>query len=642
MSGAGPVESSEASSAQRRIHFLDQLVPDGAVQNITRALDLHGELNVAALDRALRRTVRRHESLRTCFAVVDGSLRQLITEREPRLRVVDVRDVLSGDAAPSPAGLVQALTDQEAVRVFDLARAPLLRLTLLHTGPRRYVLLTSFHHIIADAWSVDIFFTELAALYRADRTGEPALLPEPRLQYADYATWQNRLMRAGRWERGSAYWREQLRDATELALPTDRPRPARPAYRGGSYRFSLDTAVTARLGELARAEGATVFMALLAGFAILLHRCTGQQDIVVGGTASGRDRPKIESLIGAFVNMLALRIRVDGDRSAREVLRLTSETCQDAYEHQDVPFEQVVAARGEARRSDRHPIFQVVFQMITEADPELALPGATGTLREVDRENSTYDLVCTVTRTRERLAGRIDYDTDLFARSSVVALADCWLAILADLGRDPDRKVRELAPGGDRTSGAPPAPVTRAALDQVLDVAALAGPDAGDDLHGEVVDVHGLPTPVAMPGELWVVGGGWRTRTGRLVRRRPDGTLAPAYLPDHPAEGVETRVAGTGPTDATEAAIAAIWSEVLARPDIGRHDNFFVLGGHSLLATVVVTLIQERLGAPLSLADFFLYPTVAGLAAELTARPAVAGTDGELADMLADLEREST
>ncbi|MEV0941672.1 condensation domain-containing protein [Micromonospora wenchangensis] len=635
MTGPGPVAASPASSAQRRIHFLDQLVPDGAVQNITRALDLRGDLDVTALHLAVRRIAGRHESLRTCFATVDGSLRQLITERVPRLRVVDIRDVLARHGAPT-TGLVRALTDQETTRAFDLARAPLLRLTLLHTAPHRYVLLMSFHHVIADAWSVDIFLTELAALYRAEHTGEPACLPEPRLQYADYATWQHRMLRTGRWERGANYWREQLRGAPELAVPTDHPRPARPAYRGDSYRFAIDADVTARLGELARAEGATVFMALLAGFAILMHRCTGQRDIVLGGTTSGRDRPEVEQLIGAFVNMLALRIRLDGDQSAREVLSHTSDTCQDAYDHQDVPFEQVVAAHGEVRRPDRHPIFQVVFQMITEAAAELSLPGLIATVQEVDRENSTYDLVCTVARTGERFTGRIDYDTDLFARPSVEALAECWLAILADLGRNPDRPIRELAPDGDRAAVTA---VGQTAPDRVPDVAALAGPAVGD-AHDEVLDPHGRPAPVGMPGELWTVVGDRRTRTGRLVRQRPDGSLVPAYLPERPAGAADTLDATAG-VDATEAPIAAIWCEVLGLAEVGRHDNFFVLGGHSLLATVVVTLLQERLGASLSLAEFFLHPTVAGLAAELTGRPAADEVDDDLAEMLTELERES-
>jgi hypothetical protein len=444
--GSAAAAVSAASFAQARIKFLDELASGGSAYHISRVIDLEGELDVAALDRSIRACARRHESLRTCLTVMGGELKQVVTAKEPILRVVDLRDVLA--AGPDPAvgeRVVRQLTRDEAAAPFNIKRAPLLRSCLIRLAENRHVLLLTLHHIIADAWSLEILLREIAALYRADLAGPehaPPPLPPLPLQYADYTLWQRRRLENGDLDRHLDYWRDQLDGLTELRLRTDRPRPTTPSHRGERHTLAVDPDLVDRLRRIGREEGATLFMTLLAGFNTLLYRATGREDVAVGGTSSGRDRPELRDMIGIFVNMLVLRTRLDGRAALRENLRRTAESCQDGFEHQEVPFDQVVAQHGGTRGPDRHALFQIVFQMISgaaaDAEAGMELPGLETRVHQFYQELSTFDLVCTVVESARGVTAEFAYSADLFDRDTIERLGDCWLLVLRQLVEDPD------------------------------------------------------------------------------------------------------------------------------------------------------------------------------------------------------------
>ncbi|MEV2254423.1 condensation domain-containing protein [Streptomyces sp. NPDC050147] len=613
---------SDASYAQSRMYFLDELADQTSVFTVARVLDLTGVLDPAALDAAVRGCVRRHESLRTCFRVLDGRLSQIVTDHEPALRIIDLRSLLGRNTSVDEQGLVAGLAGQEAAEPFDLRRVPLLRTTLIRLTDQRSVLLVTLHHIVADAWSLDLFLRELTALYRAHVTETPHGLPEPRLQYADFAAWQQRAEASGGHDRLLDHWRERIRALPELPLPTGRPRPEQLSYRSSELSVPLDDRLTAQLNTLGREEGASLFMVLLAGFYVALHRHSGRADLTVGGTTSGRARPETQNVIGSFVNMVVLRTLVRDDHTLRDVLRATAETCHDAYEHQELPFERLVAAHGGARRANQNPLFQIVFQMIVEADDELSVPGLRIRMRDAATTVTTFDLVCTVTNTAGRLSATLGYATELWDEDTVAALAEAWQRALRELAERPDRAVRDI-PLAEEHPYAPDA-----LPDELRRSTALA--DLPADAVLSVHDAYGHPAPRGSVGELVRRDGpdAPARPTGVAVQSDGNGRLVAAPSQEAaPQPGPKTEpLAHSAPVGPMERELVALWEEFLGRTGIGRHDNFFQHGGHSLLATVLITRVQERYGADVTLEAFFRGPTPAGLAEAIAA----ASPDGTL------------
>ena len=306
------------SFAQQRLWFLDQFQPGSPVYNIPAALRITAPLNAFALEQSLNEIVRRHEALRTTFAAVDGRPVQVIA---PALRVpLPVTD-LRGLPQTERETEATRLATQEAQHPFDLARGPLVRATLLRLGAGDHVLLLTMHHIVSDGWSMGVFFRELAVLYEAYATGKPSPLPELPVQYADFAQWQRQWLQGEVLAAHLTYWKQHLAGAPEvLELPTDRPRPAVQSFRGATYPFTLPPALSTALKTLSQREGVTLFMTLLAAFKTLLHRYTGQGDLVVGAPIANRTRAEIEGLIGFFVNTLVLRTDLSGNPRFGELL----------------------------------------------------------------------------------------------------------------------------------------------------------------------------------------------------------------------------------------------------------------------------------------------------------------------------------
>ncbi|HEY2737158.1 MAG TPA: condensation domain-containing protein, partial [Thermoanaerobaculia bacterium] len=325
------------SFAQQRLWFIDQLEPGNPLYNLPVALRVEGPLDRAVLALCLGEIVRRHEALRTVFTAQDGAPVQVIQPTE--LFLLPMVD-LSGLPETTREVTALHLVGDEAGRAFDLSRGPMLRGVLLRMAEGDHVAAFTMHHIASDGWSLGILVREVAALYPALAAGRPSPLPELPVQYADFSVWQRSWLSGEVLDGEIAWWRRQLAGLPPLLeLPTDRPRPAVQSFRGATRPVRLPAGLTRQLEALARREGATLFMVLLAGFQTLLARYSGQDDLAVGSPIAGRNRVEIEDLIGFFVNTLILRGDLSGEPSFCELLGRARETALSAYVHQDVPFE---------------------------------------------------------------------------------------------------------------------------------------------------------------------------------------------------------------------------------------------------------------------------------------------------------------
>ena len=359
------------SYAQQRLWFIDQLEGSSAEYNMPGVLRLKGELDVAALERALDTIVQRHESLRTHFEVIDGEPVQVI---DLECRIALPLEDLSGWEESARQERVQELLRSEAGRPFDLMHGPVLRVKLLRLGDRDHILLRTIHHIASDGWSEGVFHHELMTLYEAYREGRENPLKPLGVQYADFALWQRRCLDGGALESGLSYWKQQLCDIpARLELPTDHPRPAVQTFDAEACSMTLSAAQVSALKRLSRDHQSTLYMTLLSVFGMLLSRYSGQDDIVVGSPIANRQDEQLEGLIGFFVNSLVMRVRPRAEMNFRELLGQVRQTALEAYQHQDVPFERLVEELSPQRSLDTTPVFQVVFalQNAPMGEPEL-------------------------------------------------------------------------------------------------------------------------------------------------------------------------------------------------------------------------------------------------------------------------------
>ena len=330
-------------------------------------------MDVAALQSSINGLLRRHETLRTSFSVHDNEPVQVIVPFSAlTLPLIDLSALPSEQAHTEAA----ALRDAEARTGFDLTEGPLLRVKLLRLAGDEHVLLLTMHHIIADGWSMGILVKEVAALYEAYKSGVEAELPELPIQYADYAVWQRAYLSGEVLAQQLEYWKTQLAGAPAvLELPADRPRPAVQSFRGDSFSFSCSPELSSALREFSKREGVTLYMTLLAAFAVLLHRYSGERHIVIGTPIANRNRMEVEGLIGFFVNSLAMHVEIAEDPTFGQLVERVREIVLGAYAHQDVPFERLVEELKPERDLSRSPIFQVMFAWQNASTEELELEG---------------------------------------------------------------------------------------------------------------------------------------------------------------------------------------------------------------------------------------------------------------------------
>jgi amino acid adenylation domain-containing protein len=444
------------SYAQQRLWFLDRLAPGSPAYNIPTAYGLTGPLAPAALAAALAEVVRRHEILRARFVERDGEPRLEIAEAlAPGFLPLPLIDLdLSALAHPSLSGRRSAelarLRAEEAERPFDLAAGPLLRTALVRLGAEEHALLLNFHHAVYDGWSEGVLLRELAALYEAARAGTPSPLAEPVLQYADFAVWQ-RAWPPEVLGRQLAYWRGQLAGApTALELPTDRPRPAVASLRGASRRRLLGAPEVARLHQVARREGATLYMLLLAAFAATLARHGGQEDVLVATPVANRTRPEVEGLIGYFVNTLALRVRLGGDPEFRRVLASARQAMLAAFAHLDLPFEALVEELRPERDLSRAPLVQAMLSL-GGAAPERSLGGGLhlAGLPSPEKTTAKLDLSLAATELAGKDGGQgllldLEYAADLFTATAAERLLAHFATLLCGAAEAPELPLSRL------------------------------------------------------------------------------------------------------------------------------------------------------------------------------------------------------
>ncbi|HKN83704.1 MAG TPA: condensation domain-containing protein, partial [Pyrinomonadaceae bacterium] len=428
------------SFAQQRLWFFDQLEPNSASYNIPIVLRITGTLNVAALESSLAEVVRRHEALRTTFSLVDGVPVQFVRDvREWHLPLIEL------STTPEPEREAEILVKQEALRPFDLQTGPLFRATLLQLSAGEHLLLLTIHHIVSDGWSMSVLIREAATLYQSYIDGRDVQLPEIVVQYADFARWQREWLTGEVLEEQLSYWREQLGGApAELELPVDRARPETPNYKGAMETVALSEELTESLRAFGRSEGATLFMTLLAGFEALLHRYTGQTDIVVGTPVAGRNRAEIEHLIGFFVNTLALRTDLSGDPTFRELLKRVREVALGAYAHQDLPFERLVEELQPERHLGRAPLIRVMFVLQNTPLEVLELPDLSFTMVSARKSMAEFDWVVNAQETERGLFITFEYNTDLFEATTIRRLLEQFNILLAGAVAQPEHRISDL------------------------------------------------------------------------------------------------------------------------------------------------------------------------------------------------------
>ncbi|WP_304451229.1 non-ribosomal peptide synthetase [Nocardiopsis sp. YSL2] len=519
------------SAAQRRLWFLDRYEPGGAEYNSGGALRLSGPLDAAALTRALDALVHRHESLRTTFTEHDGQPVQVIGDPAgaPAPETADLETV----PEPDREAALDAVLAEFVHRPFDLARGPLFRSLLVTLGPSEHVLALGIHHIVVDAWSLSVLTRELGALYRTavrdgSGTGPRALaeragLRPPRLQYADFAAWQDSYMDSEPFQERIDHWRELLAGAEPLDLPTDRPRPPVRRGRGATRTFEIPEETLAAVRELEATAGATLFMVLTAAVQVVLSRYTGQRDIVLGTVTSGRDRAELEDVVGFFVNTLALRMTVDEGLTGRALLATVRETLLTAFQNGDVPFDTVVDAVAPRRDPSRPTLVQAVVALQNAPGQTWEIDGLTVAEQPLTRHSSLFDLSVDFYEDGGRLRGSVEYDTDLFDPETVDRFTEHVRLLLEGLATAPDAPVYQV----DLMSAAERAallPAGRAPGAQAP--AAGAGPVG----TGHVLDglyAHGADLPALTAGPDTLSFGALNERVDHLARRLAGAGVGP-------------------------------------------------------------------------------------------------------------------
>jgi thioesterase domain-containing protein len=482
------------SLGQERLWLMARLQPESPLYNIAVAYRLHGLLDLSALEQGVRRIAERHEMLRASFPTRDDGPIELVgPDAPPTFAVSDLRDLPTGERE---AG-IERLAAEAARRPFDLARGPLWRVEVLRWSDEGHDLVVAMHHIVSDAWSFYVFCRELAECYDASRSGRPPRLAELPIQYPDFAQRQRQSLSGRIVEEQHAYWRAHLAgEVLGLRLPADRPGSAAMIHRGSFQSLTIPARVAGALGALSRRENATMFMTLLAGFEVLLHRYSGQEGLVLCTPASGRHRSQTKDLIGYFNNILPMRFDLRGDPGFVELVRRTRRVALDAYKHQDLPF----LAIADSPNLKAVSLSRVLFSLDIEWPPKLMLSGLTSEARAMRTGTSDFDLSVSLWEDGEELQGVFEYKTELFDDGTVARVIADYRELLERLAGDPEAAISSLPAVGSPGARGRAAAVERGPAD-------YRPPDIPTELRitKEWEDVLGIH-PIGLDDDLFELG----------------------------------------------------------------------------------------------------------------------------------------
>ncbi len=430
---AGPAP---LSFSQERMWLIQSLDPRNTAYNIPASVWIGGPLDVAALSAAFDALYRRHDMLRSTVRLENGQPLQTIAPAAgPILALSDLR--AEGDGADA-AALAMAAAD--AATPFDLARGPVMRARLYQTGAARYLLSVVLHHIAADQWSLGVIGRDLGALYQAARSATAPDLPAAAISYQDYALWQRTEFAETEMARQLAFWRQQLAGLPALELPTDRPRPDLPSLNGAFVQLPIPDDLMAGLERLGNHAGSTLFMTMLAAFALLLHRLSGQTDIAVGVPVANRKQSATDALVGTFVNTVVLRVDLAGNPAFADLLQRVRAAALDAFAHQDISFDRLVQELAAGRDPSRAPLAQVLFNVTNAPMHGIAFDGLDWAPVLVDRGGAQFELNFSVDPAVTRTVV-LEYNTDLFERATAERLIAQFFTILGHVAAAPGTKL---------------------------------------------------------------------------------------------------------------------------------------------------------------------------------------------------------
>jgi len=430
------------SFPQQRQLFLELLEPDTAVNNLSVFLKLEGKLDIGALEQSANKIIARHEALSTRFSFGNGlPAPEILIDTKVTIPIVDLQQYDINEQMAE----ARRLAEKEVLKTFDLTKAPLIRIKLYVLNYEKYLLLLVVHHTIADGWSLGVFLRELMMFYQ-DITGSKSIhLSELPIQYSDYAYWQTNVLLNEAPQSSMSYWEKQLAGQLPvLELPTDHQRGSRQTFSGGTHRFVLSPQIMEAIDKLCREEDVTLFMVLLTNFFILLHRYSGQDEILVGTPIANRNRQELENLIGVFINTLVLRTNISGDTGFRELLKQVRDISLDAYAHQDLPFEKLVEEIKPQRDLSRTPIFQAVFNMQNAPMPKLQIQGLDIGFIDIDRGVSQFDLTLMMSMSKGQWHGTVEYNRDLFKPATINRMFQSFQMLLEDAMILPNHPVSRL------------------------------------------------------------------------------------------------------------------------------------------------------------------------------------------------------
>ncbi len=427
------------SHAQRRLWVLAQMEGGSAAYHMASAILLEGHLESAAFERAFSALVERHESLRTTFISVDGEPQQQVHSQ------IDTQmDFLDLTAEAEPLQFAQELAIEDARTEFDLEKGPLIRMSLLKLADNQFALLFNMHHIISDGWSLEVLAREFLQLYTDFRQSKTPSLPPLRIQYRDYAFWQNNLLQRDTVSVHRDYWHEKLAgEIPVLNLPTDFPRPPVKTYNGKQY-YRLTTVPMSALQNFSRQHNVSLFMTLVALVKVLFYRYTEQEDIIIGSPVAGRDHSDLENQIGFYVNTLVLRDQSQGEMSFADFLQQIKNTTLEAYEHQIYPFDRLVQDLNLRRDVSRTPLFDVMVVMQNVESVDFSLEGIQVSPLLTEYRTSQFDLTLSFEERKDGLHTTIWYNTDLFLEERIVRLTQHFETLVTSILADASQPIAHL------------------------------------------------------------------------------------------------------------------------------------------------------------------------------------------------------